>query len=96
MRLTAAAMLVMLSAPSWGAEAVCRDYTEAEGSNRSLFDGYIYGYVSAKTEDRDKRFVDMATLKVREMTNAYCLRRPDDSVHAAISTFTGAVARYSK
>jgi hypothetical protein len=91
-RLIAAVLAVVLIVPAFAAEATCNAYLQARGEDRSLFDGYIYGYVMAKLENQGDAIVDSATLKVKEMTTAYCLRRPDDRATKVIATITDVVS----
>jgi hypothetical protein len=77
-------------------EANCFDYTHARGQDRSLFDGFIFGFVTAKMENRDPSIINSATLKVKELTGAYCLQRPSDSVASAVATFADTIAHFKK
>ena len=57
-KLSAMTLLITaaLSAPVLGAEATCATYLQAIGEDRSLFDGFIYGYVAAKLDGQGNYF----------------------------------------
>lgn len=86
----ACAVVVAVIASGSARAAVCQDYTNAIREDRSLFDGFILGFVSAKLEDRGGD-VNATTLKVKRMVGAYCLQRPQDSIAGVVATFTAVV-----
>jgi hypothetical protein len=92
--LVAVALLwIILTVPVLAADATCSDYLAARREDRSLFDGFIYGFVSAKLEGRSDAIINSATLKVKDMTTAYCIQRPKERVNNVIATFVATVAR---
>jgi HdeA/HdeB family len=93
MRLAIALAVALASAiPAHAAEATCSDYIAARGQDRSLFDGFVYGFVTAKLEDRSDAVINSATVKVKDMTLAYCIQRPNDRVSKVIATFAATIA----
>jgi len=89
-------MLLASCAGAMAAEANCLDYTRAQGPDRSLFDGFIFGFVTAKMEKQDASIINSATLKVKDMTAAYCLKRPNDLVASVVATFADTIAHFKK
>jgi hypothetical protein len=56
-------------------EATCADYARAKGEDRSLFNGFIYGFVMAKIGERGDAEVNTATARVKELADGYCFAR---------------------
>lgn len=83
--LSSAMMLVPANA------ATCQTYLHALGEDRSLFDGFIYGYVSAKLDGKGAEVINYATLKVKDSTTDYCLRFPDERVEKVVALFADIV-----
>jgi hypothetical protein len=75
-------------------EATCADYARAKDEDRSLFNGYIYGFVMAKIGDRGDAEVNTATVRIKEMTDKYCPQHPTDRFSQLISTFSKVVFNY--
>lgn len=93
--LFAAAMCVlMLCNSAIAGEATCADYARAKGEDRSLFNGFIYGFVMAKIGERGDAEVNTATARVKELADGYCPTHQGDRLTQTISTFTKVAAQY--
>ena len=75
-------------------EATCSDYTRAKAEDRSLFNGYIYGFVMAKIGERGDKEVNTATARVKELADKYCPSHPTDRLTGVIDSFTKVVSQY--
>lgn len=91
--LTAAFVMALINSAMAG-EATCRDYTRVKDEDRSLFDGYIWGFIMAKIGDRGDAEVNTATARVKELADKYCPGHPDDRLTVAIASFTKVVSQY--
>lgn len=96
MRLALALATLAFVSPARANEPVCHDYTQALGEDRSLFDGFILGYVSAKFERRQYTDLNSAALKVKQLVNAYCLQRPGDPVSKVVALYADTVSHFAK
>ena len=94
MRAHAFALVVFAvwSAPAIAGQADCHDYTEATGEDRSLFNGFIYGYVSALLDHHSPTEINAVTMKVKREVDKYCLLQPADSPNGAVAVFARAEA----
>src|ERR1700676_231662 len=93
--LAAAAMCVLtLCNSAIAGEATCADYARAKGEDRSLFNGFIYGFVMAKIGERGDAEVNTATARVKELADGYCPTHPGDRLTQAIATFAKVAAQY--
>ena len=88
-----AVLLCLASGPVAAADATCRDYLKASGDDRALFNGFVFGYTSAKLEQRSDDEVNAATATVLRMVGLYCEKKPDDRVRNVIAGFATIVAR---
>lgn len=79
---------------AFGAEATCRDYARVKNEDRSLFNGYIYGYVMAKLGDRGQIEVNTASARVKQLADKFCPDHPNDRLMEAIASFTKVVSQY--
>lgn len=95
--LAAAAMCVLtLCNSAIAGEATCADYARAKGEDRSLFNGFIYGFVMAKIGERGDAEVNTATARVKELADGYCPTHPGDRLTQAIATFAKVAAQLSQ
>lgn len=86
--------LFTLCNPVTAGEATCADYARAKGDDRSLFNGFIYGFVMAKIGERGDAEVNTATARVKELADGYCPSHPNDRLTQTISTFAKVAAQY--
>ena len=91
--LTTALVLAFINS-AIAAEPTCRDYTRAQDEDRALFQGYIYGFVTAKIGDRGRGEVNTATARVKELADHYCPDHPDEKLLEAIASFMKVVSQY--
>lgn len=88
-----ATAVVCAVSPANAAEASCSDYLAAIKEDRALFDGFIYGYVTAKMRQKGDVAINAATIKVKRMTEKYCRASPEDRVSSVIGVFAETAAR---
>jgi hypothetical protein len=96
MRFSIAAAICALAfcSPAIAGEATCADYSRAKGEDRSLFNGFIYGFVMAKIAERGDAEVNTATARVKEMADKYCPTHSGDRLTQVFSTFVKVVIQY--
>ena len=94
--LVLAVLLCLASGPAAAADATCRDYLKASGDDRALFNGFVFGFTSAKLEHRSDNEVNAATTTVLQMVGLYCEKKPDDRVSNVIEGFATIVSRLKK
>jgi HdeA/HdeB family len=92
--IVAAACLIMFGGSAVAAEATCKDYTRVGSEDRALFNGFIYGYVTAKIGDRGVAEVNTATARVKELADKYCPTHENDRLAQTIASFVTVVSRY--
>jgi HdeA/HdeB family len=93
-RIIAAAFFLIFASSAVAGEATCRDYARVKEEDRSLFNGYIYGYVVAKIGDRGVAEVNTAAARVKQLADNYCPTHPDDRLVEAIASFTTVASKY--
>lgn len=76
------------------AEATCKDYTRVAREDRALFNGFIYGFVTARIGDRGAAEVNTATARVKELADKYCPTHPNDRLAVLITNFVSVVMKY--
>lgn len=86
--------ILMLGNSALAGEATCADYSRAKGEDRSLFNGFIYGFVMAKIGERGDAEVNTATTRVKELADGYCPTHLGDQLMQTISTFTKVATQY--
>jgi hypothetical protein len=85
---------LLLAGPAVSGEATCKDYARVGGEDRALFNGFIYGFVTAKIAERGDAEVNTATIRVKELADKYCPTHPNDRLTQAISSFVNVVIHY--
>jgi len=75
------------------ADATCGTYLQAIGEDRSRFDGFISGYVTAKLDGQSNDANTDAALKAKEATAVYCRQHPNESVGAVIKKASDEMVR---
>jgi hypothetical protein len=86
-------VMVLLTSPGSAGEAICKDYLQATGEDRARFNGFIYGYVMSRMENRGDTAINAAVSKVRDLTTRYCLEKPNERVSSVIATWATVVSR---
>jgi len=95
MKIIAAAMfLIIFGDAAVAAEATCKDYARVAGEDRTLFNGFIYGFVMAKIGERGAAEVNTATARVKELADKYCPVHENDRLAQAIASFVIVVSEY--
>ena len=93
--LTAVVLAVIASGGSAVAtDATCKDYTRVAREDRALFNGFIYGFVTAKIGDRGTTEVNTVTAWVKELADKYCPTHPNDRLAQLITNFVSVVMQY--
>ena len=87
MRLALLLLLLAVSSSAVASQADCHDYTEATGEDRALFNGFIYGYVSALLDRHSPTEINELTARVKREVDKYCLLQPADSPNSAVAVF---------
>ena len=93
--LTLALLLSLATDSARAAPATCRDYTDAQGADRALIDGFIAGYVAARLEGRPAGEVDATTLQVRQLAGRFCMLHPDERAIDVIGTLSDMAAGHT-
>ena len=95
-KLFAAVTLAAIACSGWAvaADATCKDYTRSAREDRALFNGFIYGFVTAKIGDRGAAEVNTATARIKELADKYCPTHPSDKLAPLIMNFVSIVMQY--
>jgi hypothetical protein len=91
-----AALVFLATCTADAVEATCRDYTQAQGPNAAVFQGFLYGYTAARMEGRSDPDINAATLRLADMVASYCFRQPDERVLSAVEKLVRLVAAEPK
>jgi hypothetical protein len=84
----------MVGGSAVAAEATCKDYTRVGREDRALFNGFIYGFVTAKIGDRGSAEINTATARVKGLADKYCPTHQNDRLAQAIASFVTVVTQY--